>query len=130
VARQPNKALAMEIQQILDVPLSNRAYPNFGTKILKAVLQTIKKALLNGEKVYIKGFGTFKVVERTPRPTPNNILTNDENGKPLGFDPTLRHYRPRKRVIFEPSLPLMAMINIDSPNYKERRTARRWSTGA
>lgn len=121
---QPNKRLARLVQELLDLDSLQDA-----TRVLRATLQSIKAALLNGETVYVKGFGTFRVVERTHRPTPNNILTNDSHG-PTAYAQTLRHYKPRRVVIFEPSLPLMAMINMDSPNYKERRCTTRWRRGA
>lgn len=117
---QPNRRLALLIQDILELPTLQEA-----TLILRAVTRSIKSALLRGEKVYIRGFGTFKIVERTHRPTPNNILTNDSNG-PVAYSPDLLYYKPRRVIIFEPSLPLMSMLNMDSPNYKERRTQLRW----
>lgn len=98
-------------------------------RVLLAILRAIVTGLSRGEIVYIRGFGTFKVVQRHHRPTPNNILTNGPNG-PLAYSPELLYYPPRRVVIFEPSLPLMAMLNMGSPNYKERRTQRRWGSRA
>lgn len=119
MASQPNKHLAKIIAELLDCSLPE------ATKVLKAIFLTIKEALLRGEKVSIRGFGTFKLVERTHRPTPGNILTNFPRGRSLRSS-ALLYYTPRPVLIFEPSLPLMARLNLDSPNYKERRTQRCW----
>lgn len=115
---QPNKQLALLIQELLDLPTLREA-----TKILRAVLDVIKTTLLRGESVHIRGFGTFKIITRTRRPTPNNIIANAP--QPV-MAVGLKHYQPRLVLIFEPSLPLCAMINMDTPNYKERRSQLRW----
>lgn len=96
------------------------------TKVLNAILDTIKHALLRHEKVYIKGFGTFKIVERTHRPTPNSIVASGGRCRPLACAPDLSYYTPRRVLIFQPSLPFMAMLNANSPNYKEQRTQQLW----
>ena len=121
---QPNKALARTIQELLDLDTLKEA-----TIILRAVRDTIKKALLRGEPVTVKGFGTFKVVTRIHRPTPNNVVARDKNG-PVAYSPELLYYKPRRVVIFQTSMPLQAMLNVDTPNYKERRTLHRWSNAA
>ena len=97
------------------------------TTILRAVLHAIVNGLERDGRVYIRGFGTFKIVERTHRPTPNNILANDRQGKPMVYAQGLLYYKPRRVVIFEPSLPFAAMLNPNSPNYKERRAQRCWN---
>ena len=117
---QPNKKLARLIQELLDLPKLQDA-----TKLLRMVLHAMSAALLRGESVCIRGFGTFKVVERKHRPTPNNILTNDHKG-PVVYSPELLYYKPRRVVIFEPSVPFQAMLNPDSPNFEERRAQLRW----
>lgn len=123
---QPNRQLAFLIAELLDTDLRT------GTKVLRAVLQSIKNAMLMGDKVYIRGFGTFKVVDRTHKPTPNNILTSKGRGPSVNgrhvFSSGLCYYKPRQVVIFEPSIPLMGMLNMDSPNYKERRAQDRWTS--
>ena len=119
---QPNKQLALLLQEILDLPDRRSS-----TIILRAVLQAMKGALQNGEGVYVRGFGTFRIIERTHRPTPNNILANNPRGRPVAYSPVLSHYKSRRIVIFEPSIPLMAMLNPSSPNYKERRCQRLWT---
>lgn len=121
MAHQPNKALSRLIADVLECDLSK------ATNILRAILQTIKEALLRGESVQVRGFGTFRVLRRIHRPTPNNILTNDRRGRPVARAAGLLYYKPRRVVVFEPSLPLMAMLNLDTPNYKERRAQRRWT---
>ena len=121
---QPNKALARTIQELLDLDTLKEA-----TIILRAVRDSMKQALLRGEPVHVKGFGIFKVVERTHRPTPNNIIARDSNG-PVAYSPELLYYKPRRVVIFQTSMPLQAMLNVATPNYKERRTLHRWSNAA
>ena len=116
---QPNKQLSLLIAELLETTNVE------ATRILQTVLRVVKEALQSGKQVYIKGFGTFKIIERTHRPTPNNILTNDTHG-PVAYAGSLRYYQPRRIVIFEPSLPLSAMLNLDTPNYKERRSQLRW----
>src|SRR3990167_7066145 len=97
---QPNKQLALVIQELLDLPTLREA-----TQLLRTVLRVIKDALLLGKPVYVKGFGTFKLVERIHRPTPNNIVTNAP--RPI-MAVGLKYYKSRRILIFEPSLPLMA----------------------
>ena len=130
--RQPNRKLALEIQTLLDEPLYQWRSPNYGTKILNAVLDAVADALHRGEKVYIRGFGIFKVEERRPVPTPSNIVTNDRHGRPSVRAQGLRYYKPRLQVIFQPSMAFMAMINMPdsgaTPNHKERRAQLRWGS--
>ena len=116
---QPNKQLALVIQELLDLPTLREA-----TQLLCMVLRVIKDTLLLGEPIYVKGFGTFKLVERIHRPTPNNIVTNAP--QPV-MAVGMKYYKPRRVLIFEPSLPLMAMMNMDTPNYHEHRAQLRWA---
>lgn len=120
--------LSHEVQFLLQEPLLSRHYPQLGAKLVRAVFTAIKEALLRGETVYVKGFGTFKIVDRKPHPTPNNILTNHHRA-PI-YANELRRHRPRKYVIFKPAVPLLAMLNLPSdgyePNYTERRSQKRW----
>ena len=121
---QPNKKLARLIQELLELPTLQEA-----TVILRTVLNTIKDMLLRGERVYMRGFGTFKIVKRTHRPTPGNILMNVRRSRPGAIRASgLLHYAPRKVIIFEPSMPLMAMLNMETPNYKERRSQLLWAS--
>lgn len=117
--------IAIEVQKILDEPLWRRAYPRLGTKVLRAVFNAIAQALKRGERVTIAGFGTFKVVQRKPRTTASNYLTQTQRRS----EP--RHYPPRHYVVFQPALPLLAMLNLPEdgyePNYTERRTQSRWT---
>ena len=128
IKAQPNRKLAREVQELLDIPVGRPPSIKPGTDILKAVLQTIKDALIRGESVYIRGFGTFKVVKRQPHPTPHNIITR--KGPNKTYTDVIQHYHPRHYVIFQPSLPLLAMLNLPEdghePNYKERRAQGRW----
>lgn len=120
---QPNRQLAVMLMEVLELDSLRDA-----TKILKSIFFSIKQALLRGERVYVRGFGTFRVIDRTHRPTPNNILTNDHNGIPMAYAAGLLRYKPRRVVVFEPSIALMGMLNLDSPNYKERRSQQSWGT--
>jgi nucleoid DNA-binding protein len=45
--------------------------------IVDILLESIKERLLNGESVYIVGFGTFEIVERKPR-RGRNPMTGEE----------------------------------------------------
>ena len=120
--KQPNRKLALLIQELLDLPTLREA-----TVILRTVLCVIRDALQRDEQVYVKGFGTFKLVKRTHRPTPNNIIANvPQPVMAVG----MKYYKPRRVLIFEPSLPFMAMLNMNTPNYKERRTTFRWASGS
>jgi len=121
IKAQPNRRLAIELQELLDTDLLT------ATRVLRAVLQAVKDALLCGKKVYVRGFGTFEIVERTHRPTPNNILLNDAHGRPAAYSPTQLYYKPRRVVIFRPSVPLLAMLNLDTPSSQERRSQRSWA---
>lgn len=119
----------MELHDLLGIPLQ-RKNPSIGRKIIRTILQAITDALHRGEAVYIKGFGTFRVIEKAPRPTPHNILTSRGRNRPTSFAGDRRSYAPRKYVIFQPAMALMAMLNLPAagtaPSYKERRTQRQW----
>jgi nucleoid DNA-binding protein len=117
----PHLSLALQIHEALDEPFDRHGEPALGYKIVNAIKAAITKALRRGEDVYVKGFGTFRVIERTPRRTGHNIVT----GEPV-FSPVPIAHRPRNIVIFIPSEPLKAMLNLDSPNYKERRSMETW----
>ena len=46
-------------------------------RVVDILLDSIKAHLLNGESVYIVGFGTFEIVERKPR-RGRNPMTGEE----------------------------------------------------
>lgn len=122
--RAPNHRIAVEVQQVLDVPLYKSEHPVLGAKILRAVLDTIKAALRRHETVRINGFGMFKVVKRKPKPTPGNYLVEGL------ISDTIQYHSPKHYVIFQPALPLLAMLNLPEdghePNATERRAQKRW----
>ena len=125
IKAQPNRSLALDIEELLRGEF--HPLPLKGTRVLQAICQAMKDALLRGESIAIEGFGIFRVVERTPKRTSQFFLTNNPA---LGRSATILAHHRRRYVIFEPSMVLMAMLNLQSPNYKERRAQRRWGLHA
>ena len=126
MARKSNKncghlELAKAIHEVLDLPNNRHGEPSFGYKVVKTIVNSIATALHRGEDVHVRGFGIFRVVTRTPRRTANSFITRD----PL-FSPVIINHKPRRVVIFIPSIQLLAMLNQSSPNHKEARTAAKW----
>ncbi len=68
-------------------------------EIVIMILDLMKEAVVNGEKVQITGFGTFEVRERQPR-TGRNPRTNEEV--------KIEAYR---KPIFRPSNRLKEIVN-------------------
>lgn len=69
-------------------------------KFVNAVFETIKNALISGEKVTIQNFGTFTV--------------KFHKSKKM-YDPKKNNYvlvEPRKRVKFTPSNKFLALLNL------------------
>jgi hypothetical protein len=114
--------VARDLHKLLGIPHAKNNCPTLGYKIIRAVIKAITNALQRGERVTINGFGTFKVVDYTPTPTRYNIIKYDSGARSTG----LREYAPRKKVVFAPSLHIMAMLNVDTPNGKERSTIGEW----
>lgn len=125
--------LAKTIHEILDVPNGSYGNPTFGFKVIKTILNVMRDALHRGEAVSINGFGTLRVVERTPRRTGSNFVANTASNKRHPshetnvYSPVIYTYGPRKYIIFEPSIQFMAMINMNTPNAHEQREIAKWN---
>ena len=115
--------LARQIHDDLDIPLNGHGYPIFMIRLIRTIERTIRDGLSRGEEVNIRGFGTFKLETRTPRRTGNNFVHGRDVRSPVPIS-----HPTRKVVVFTPDMSLMALLNhTDTPNYKERRSAKNWN---
>lgn len=57
--------------------------------VVKGFMETVKEAMKRGEKIELRGFGSFKVVKRAER-VARNPRTNEEITIPERFEPTLK----------------------------------------
>src|SRR4051812_19954326 len=112
--------LGRAVHEILEVS-TYKGYPKFGSKIIKAVCRSIAMGLERDGVVSINGFGTFKVRRMGPRLMPPIYV---DRGVKLAT-PSVRP--GRTKVVFQPAIQLMAMLNHETPNYKERRAAALWT---
>jgi nucleoid DNA-binding protein len=104
--------LAREIMNVLEIPVREDGE---GRKILRAILEVMTKALWRGDSIRIEGFGTFKVKER-PAGVSGHVLVTSKN-----FSPVPIAYSAKKRVVFTPSMAILAKLNEDDPNMHEAR---------
>lgn len=73
------RGLVREVEDILELP--SRGNKGTGFKIVKSIIDTITKALQNGETVSIRGFGTF---EPYTRRTKDRLLPLHQHKGPNG----------------------------------------------
>jgi nucleoid DNA-binding protein len=112
---------AIDIHDLLDIPLDKNGDPSLGTKILRAIIATMRDALHRGEDVKIPGFGIFRVVEWKPKRTGNNIISQDGTRSPVPLE------RMSKRVVtFIPAEQLKAMLNLGT-TWDEKRAMETWN---
>ena len=67
-------------------------------KVVELFMETVKESLANGENVYLRGFGSFKVVKRAPR-VARNPKTNQEVAVPAQFVPVLKVSKDFKTAV-------------------------------
>jgi len=113
--------LALEIHDLLDIPLDNHGEPRKGFEIIKAVTTAMSGALKRGEPVRVNGFGIFRVVE-----TQGTRRTGSNFARRTGerYAGTLQHL-PKKYVKFIPSEQIKAMLNGDT-TWDEKRAMEIW----
>ena len=116
------KTLAKEIHDLLDLPRDKWGDPRLGRKIIATILTSMKEALYRGEEIYIEGFGTFKTVTRKARRTNFNFVSRN----PTHVSTVPMEHEAKKKVIFVPSQILLSMLNLDTPNSKQRRIIAGW----
>ena len=81
------------------------------TKAVELVLDTIKKALKEGEKVSIVGFGTFKATERRAR-----MGRNPKTGVSIAIP-------PKRALVFKPGQHLRRALNAAEKEDKPRNVS-------
>lgn len=93
------KQLAREVSGLAQIDLK-QAYT-----IVQAVFMAIAKGLQNKENVYVRGFGTFKLVYLPPRKFGPNIKKHKISG--------LLTTSPRYKVHFKPAVAIKARLYYD-----------------
>lgn len=101
-----NQHLAREIAILMQIPIERHIAKSKGYRIVTAVFQVIKEALLRGEKVVIPGFGTFKVVTTGPKWQANYKFAGPAKGHVDYI-----YLAPRKKAFFAPSKPLRTFVD-------------------
>ena len=67
-------------------------------RIVKSVFDTISNAMVNGEEVAIRGFGTFTVVEKAAREC-RNPQTGEKKMMDAKLAPKIRFAKPLKDAV-------------------------------
>lgn len=108
------------IHELLDIP-HTRYKREPGRTVLNTIVRCIAEALHRGEEVYVKGFGKFWVGTARPQVIPKLYMKGSaiRSSAPIKF-------ANRRRAFFTPSIQLMAMLNQDTPNFKEQRAKDIW----
>lgn len=112
--------LALDLHELLDIPLSKTRRPKVGYQIVRAIRQAMTQALRSGDYVTIQGFGTFRVVEKPPRLMRVRILS----GIPFVLSREPSYSKAHKVVVFKPSVTLRAMVEGDNPTVAVRKHLR------
>ena len=64
------------------------------TETVKIVIEAIAESLENGDRVEIRGFGSFQIIERAGR-----IGRNPKTGEPVSVPPKrVPHFKPGKEL--------------------------------
>lgn len=130
------KEFQWELQDLMDIPREVKyskggfryERPTKAAEVIRAIFSVIKDALHLGESVNVPGFGTFKVINTKPTRSKYTIVGN-ANGKPVGYSQTHRVVPSKKKVIFKPSVHLMAFLNQEPPNvlsYNHKHAMKTW----
>lgn len=123
---------ALIIHEALDLPLDPvTRRPKLGLKIVKAMQKAMTEALRRGEEVTVRGFGKFHISEGRKRyhvPKPAVFNPGVFGHKYTVYSDEPLFLPARKRVVFQPSVQLTAMLNVDdNPNYDEKyRAIDKW----
>lgn len=102
--------LAWELQDLLGLPISKHVYEYEAYKAIRAAVETMKAALLRGEKVFIVGFGTFY-------PSTRKGYYSTKLKMKYGFDPNLPnntvsgYVKPKTSIKFRPAPSLKAYVD-------------------
>lgn len=112
--------VAKELQDLLDLPLeefksanSTTWLPLTGTRVIHAIFDTVKAALLRGEDVEIQGFGKFKIIERKARTVPVGFVATDGTAEGVKHSAKVRVIPPKLIVKFFPSPYLTGVTNLN-----------------
>lgn len=70
-------------------------------EVIRGFLDTVSEALVRGESVELRGFGTFKVVERAPR-TARKPRTNETVSLPARSVPVLKFSKDLRTRVSDP----------------------------
>ena len=112
--------LALDLHELLDIPLSKTRRPTAGYTIIRAIRHAMTQALRRGDYVTIQSFGTFAVIEKPPRKLHARILS----GTPFMLSRQPWYSQAHKAVVFKPGVTLRAMVEGDNPSYSVRKHLR------
>ncbi len=116
-----HRKIAMEIHELLDLPLDKHGEPVLGYTIVRTIAKAMREALQRGESIRINGFGIFKPYLRPSHRTGNNIIKRGIANSPVAIE-----WGPKTFAKFTPSEQLMAMLN-QGVNWDEKRAMESWN---
>lgn len=98
--------LADELSDILGLPRDRRQGKAY--EIVNAIIRTISKALFEGHKVKVDGFGTFEIRERPPTRHSAcfyHVFTKERQ--------QIVDFPAKRKVFFKPSRTISRVLNHD-----------------
>ena len=110
--------LALDLHELLDIPLSKTRRPKAGYAIIRAFRYAMTQALRRGEPITINGFGQFYIKKWTPA-AGRRIVSS----KPFVLTPEFVPSKPRKAVVFKPSNILRNMLKDYDANRAQDRVS-------
>ncbi len=113
--------LAMQITDLLGLPLNSHGDPAKGIQILRACTSAMREALKRGEEIEVRGFGKFIITGHSGRRTGSNFVSSDGIKSPVPME-----HRPKKYVKFIPGEQLRAMLN-KGTSWDEKRAMEIWN---
>lgn len=111
----------MELHKLLDLPYGSSGRPLEGRRLINILLSVLADALNRGESISVRGLGKFKVVQWRGSRSGANYIAAGRQRSPVVID-----HPPRKRVIFQPSEQLLAMLNLGT-TWDEKRAMEIWN---
>lgn len=118
--------LALMLNDVLELKIDPiKHYPTAAMTIVNTIAKSMADALRRGERVRIRGFGTFSIRTKATKYVANMRLHNYRGQFTATKEKQL--VKGKKYVYFFPDRQLKALLNQhDGLNYEERRAMKLW----